>query len=184
MAIQRLRSLFTWTCLSTLWRSTWFWLAMAALAFALEAGALFYQHVLHVYPCELCIYVRVWTAGIFFASLLALCVKRFPIGAALFSGLNLYLAIGLAGVTYHLLGIEYDFGEGGACSFFANFPSWAPLDQWLPFMFQVQDMCQATPRIIFSISMADCLAAVCVFYFITFGTSLIGSVSHLLGRKG
>lgn len=165
-----------------MWRSTWFWLAIAGICFALDAGALFYQHVLEVYPCELCIYVRVWVLAIMLLSLMALVVKHFAPGALIFSLAGLALSIGLAKETYNLLAIEYDFGTGGACSFFANFPSWAPLDKWLPSMFQVQELCAATPDVLFGISMAEALALASLVLLLAFLLAIIGSTKALFSR--
>lgn len=88
----------------------------------------------------------------------------------------LALSIGLANETWNLIVVEYGIGDGGGCGFFANFPSWAPLDKWLPFMFEVQEFCQATPEIIFGITMAHSLAAVCFFLIALISIALVGLV--------
>jgi disulfide bond formation protein DsbB len=89
--------------------------------------------------------------------------------------LRFILHIGLATVVWELLGLEYGFGGAGACSMFANFPSWAPLDEWLPILFRIQGPCAATPEVLFGLSMADGLAVVTVGFVAAFALALVGS---------
>ncbi|WP_041523862.1 disulfide bond formation protein B [Gilvimarinus agarilyticus] len=154
----------------------YFWLAVAGLMLALEIGALLFQHVWHYYPCELCIYVRVWVAAIFIVSLLALWLKRWRVGRVVSVLAGLGLSIGLSLETWSLIKVEYAIGHGSSCGFRASFPSWAPLDEWMPWMFQVQDMCQATPPVILGLSMAHCLVMVSFVLLVVFGLALYGSV--------
>ncbi|UTF59907.1 disulfide bond formation protein B [Gilvimarinus sp. DA14] len=154
----------------------YFWLAVALLMLALEGGALYFQHVKYFYPCELCIYVRVWVAALFLLALLALVAKRWWWGRILCATTGLALSIGLAVETWNLIKVEYAIGDGGACGFKANFPAWAPLDSWLPWMFEVQDMCQATPPVFLGLTMAHCLAVVSFALIVLFLVALFGSL--------
>lgn len=174
---------FVWQNLQTVWRGWWFWSAIAGLCLALEAGALYYQYVLDYPPCELCIYVRVWLAGIFFTCLLALYLRRFKLGALLCSLLGLGLSIGLGKETYELLKVEYHFGGGSACRFVANFPTWAPLDKWLPSLFEVRNVCSATPEVIFGISMADALVVVSIALVVAFTLAVLGAGKNVVRMK-
>ncbi len=151
-----------------------FWLAVALLMLGLEAGALYFQHVKHYYPCELCIYVRVWVAALFLLSLLALGVTRRRWGRVISSLAGLGLSLGLALETWNLIKVEYNIGHGSACGFKANFPTWAPLDTWMPWMFEVQDMCQATPPVFLGLTMAHGLAAVSAGLLLAFVLALVG----------
>ncbi|WP_049721211.1 disulfide bond formation protein B [Gilvimarinus polysaccharolyticus] len=151
-----------------------FWWAIAGLMLALEVGALLFQHVWQYYPCEVCIYVRVWVAGLFFVALIALLLKRYCWGRLLCVLSGLALAFGLANESWNLVKIEYGIGNGSSCAFKANFPSWAPLDAWLPSMFEVQDFCKATPELLFGITMTHMLVAVSVGLIVLFGTALLG----------
>ncbi len=161
----------------------WFWAVIAATALGLELGALFYQHVLDILPCELCIYVRVWLVGLFFVSLLAMYFKRWLFTRILSLVAAFVLSIGLANETWNLFVVEYGIGNGGACSFFANFPSWAPLDKWMPFMFEVQELCQATPEIIFGITMTHSLILVCAFLITLISIATLGALISLFAKK-
>lgn len=153
----------------------YFWWALALLMLSLEAGALYFQHIERYYPCELCIYVRVWVAALFVLSLVALWLKRWRAGRVLCALAGLSLSVGLALETWNLLKVEYGIGDGGACGFKANFPNWAPLDTWFPWMFEVQDMCQATPPVLFGITMAQGLVIVSAGLIAVFVLGVIGS---------
>ena len=152
--------------LSSKW---WFWGAVLALCLALDGAALFYQHVLDLLPCELCIYTRVWLAALGLLALLAMYACRWPWPRVFLSLTALALAIGLANESWNLIVVEYGIGGGGSCGFVANFPEWAPLDNWFPAVFEVQEFCQATPEILLGISMAEGLAAISLGLILVFG---------------
>ncbi|HEY7884921.1 MAG TPA: disulfide bond formation protein B, partial [Cellvibrionaceae bacterium] len=145
-----------------------FWLATALICAALEAGALFYQYVLGDPPCEICIYIRVWLFALLMLSLLALPLRRWRFTRLLSAVAGLLLAVGLAHETWIMVQIEYNIGSGGSCGFFANFPAWAPLDKWLPFLFEVQGLCMATPKVLFGLTMVHGLIAVSAVFIIAF----------------
>ncbi|WP_020208194.1 disulfide bond formation protein B [Gilvimarinus chinensis] len=151
-----------------------FWLVVAVLMLALEGGALYFQYVKHFYPCELCIYVRVWVAALFLLSVVALWLKRWRWGRVGCALTGLGLSVGLGIETWNLMKVEYGIGHGSACGFRANFPEWAPLDSWLPWMFEVQDMCQATPPVLWGLTMAHGLAVVSVGLIGFFFFALLG----------
>lgn len=174
---------FSWSRFLNGAKEFWFWGVIALTALGLEIGALFYQHVLNILPCELCIYVRVWLVGLFCVSLLAMWLNRWAFARFLLLIAVMALSIGLANETWNLIVVEYGIGDGGACSFFANFPSWAPLDKWLPFMFEVQEFCQATPDIIFGITMAHSLVVVSVFLIGLISISMVGCLLVFLKQE-
>ncbi len=174
---------FRWQNLTRLWQQWWFWLGIALVCCGLELAALYYQHVLEILPCELCIYVRVWLAGIFLVSLVGIFARVNRWGALLCTLTALALSIGLANETYNLLVVEYGWGHGGSCGLFANFPSWAPLDTWLPFLFKVQEFCAATPNVLFGITMAESLVLVCSGLIAALLLSLIGIGKALFIQK-
>ena len=149
--------------------SAWYWGMVCAVCVALEIGALVYQHGLGYLPCELCIYIRVWIALLASVSLLGVIAHPWLLPRLAVTGLALGVTIGLLKDTWQLLGIENGWTEGGSCGFFAKFPTWAPLDSWLPQVFEVQEFCQSTPIILYRISMADVLA----FVAVSFVTSLV-----------
>ena len=151
-----------------------FWLAVAALMVVLEAGALLFQHVWQYYPCEVCIYVRVWVMALFFVSLLALLLKSHWWGRLVSAVGGLALSIGLGNESWNLIKIEYGVGDGSSCAFMADFPAWAPLDKWLPSVFEVQGLCQATPEIALGVTMTHVLVVVSAGLIALFSLAVIG----------
>ena len=61
------RSSIDW--LADLPERRWAWLALAASGLALEGCALYFQYVLELQPCVLCIYIRLATLGLIAAGL-------------------------------------------------------------------------------------------------------------------
>lgn len=162
---------FVWT-LGEKWQS---WAAAIVICVGLEGGALYYQEARLMFPCELCIYTRVWLAGIALVAVPGLLLRRHVWPRRLLLTIEIGLAVGLASVVWALLGLEYGFGGAGSCSMFANFPSWAPLDEWLPVLFRVQGPCAATPEVVAGLSMADGLAVISVAFIAAFALALVGS---------
>lgn len=150
------------------------WLAVFLIAVALEAGALYFQHAKLQFPCELCIYTRVWIAAIALAALAGLALRNTIWPARLLIAVELVLSIGLATVVWQLLALEYGFAAIGECSIYPDFPTWAPLDLWLPALFEVQGPCAKTPTVLFGLSMADGLAAITAGFIASFALALIG----------
>ncbi len=121
----------------------WPWLALVVVVVLMEAGALFIQHGLHVEPCNECIYIRAAVAGVGVAGLIAALAPQFlALRLAALSVWSGALAWGLYRANI-LLGIEKIVRNGGegSCARFKGFPSWAPLDQWLPDIFEPRAMC-------------------------------------------
>lgn len=132
-----LRTLHT---LSTQRRS---WLLLAALALVLDGIALFLQHVLHVEPCNECIYIRAGVLGIAVAGLLgALAPRYWPMRLLALTAWVGALGWSLSRVVL-LLDLERIVAAGGdaSCKRFKGFPDWLPLEQWLPNVFEPRAMC-------------------------------------------
>jgi Disulfide bond formation protein DsbB len=151
------------------WQS---WAAIIFICIGLEAGAVFFQEVLMYYPCELCIYTRVWMSAMVLVALLALAFRKKLWPMRFFVAVELCLAVGLAAVVWELLAIEYGLNTNGACNLVANFPSWARLDEWLPTLFLVQDSCGKTPLVLGPLSMADGLAGISVGFIAVLSLTL------------
>jgi len=149
------------------------WAAVIAVSVGLLGGALYYQEFQRDYPCELCVYARVWIAAIALVAVAGLALRKTVWPLRLTVAAELALSVGLATVVWKLLGLEYGFGELGACSMRPNFPSWAQLDAWLPLLFEVQGPCMATPTVLFGLSMADGLAVITTVFLLSFALALV-----------
>lgn len=127
--------------LKNLSKQRWPWLLLAASAMVLELSALFFQHVLKLDPCVMCVYERITMLGIVFAGL---------IGAAapqnIIIRLSAFLCWAVSAVWGLLLAIEhtnYQINPSpfATCDFLPNFPGWAPLHEWLPWLFKPTGDC-------------------------------------------
>lgn len=133
-----------------------FWGFIAFSCFALEGAALFYQYYLDYGPCVLCIHIRAILAGLMVFALIAMAFGK----TDLFGGL---VGVGLTGAflmkAYDVLAVERLWAEG-TCTMDAGFPSFMPLDQWLPSVFEPWEACGYTPVIFAGITMAEILVAI------------------------
>lgn len=158
------------------WQS---WAAVVAICGALLAAAVYYQEKLFHYPCELCIYTRVWMVFIALFAIDGLFLRKTQWPLRIILLIEILLTLGLMNETWNLLKIEYSWGDAGACSAIANFPSWARLDEWIPVLFKVQGSCMPTPYVVGKISMAHGLAGVSIGFLVAFVTALIGSFKSI-----
>jgi disulfide bond formation protein DsbB len=140
--------------LTTIGNSAWYWLALIALGFSMEAIALIYQYMLDYYPCVLCIHVRIWVLGIILTALLGLLVRRVRGLRLTAHVLMTGMMAGLLERSWMLLGIERGTVEG-SCDFDSGLPAWFALDQWFPAMFKVWEACGYTPELLLGITMAE-----------------------------
>ena len=149
------------------------WTAVILVSVGLLGGALYFQEVENDYPCELCIYIRVWLVAIALVAVAGLALRRSVWPLRLLVAAELLLSIGLATDVWALLGLEYGFGAPGACGRYPDFPAWAPLHEWLPTLFEVQGPCMATPTVLFGLSMADGLAVITTLFVLSFALALV-----------
>lgn len=157
-------------------RSTWFWLMLIVLCITLESAALVYQYVFYYDPCVLCVHIRAWILGILFASVLGLLLRHNRIGLMISNALVLICSLGFVERSYRTLGTEMGFLEG-ACSMNPNYPSFLPLNTWLPSVFEPLTSCGYTPWVIPQVlSMAQTLMALSVALAIMMLVMLVTSL--------
>ncbi|GAB2929383.1 disulfide bond formation protein DsbB [Rheinheimera gaetbuli] len=134
----------------------WGWLLVMLSCVGLLATALYFQYGLNMQPCIKCINVRAAFAAILLASLIGLLAPGNAIVRLLALVAMLAAAIGGILQAQELLNIEQLLAEGGffSCSLFAEFPSWLPLDKWLPAIFEPTGSCGDTSWQLLGKSMA------------------------------
>lgn len=124
-------------------KQRWSWLVLFLTTFLLELAALYFQYGLDLEPCIQCVYIRAAVAGIMLAALLALIAPANSLVRWL--ALLGWLASSVYGfiAAQRLVEIEQLIADGGfySCQLFAEFPSWLPLDQWLPAVFDPTGPC-------------------------------------------
>ena len=114
---------------------------MALTAFALEMVALWFQHVMGLKPCVLCIYER----------------------CALFGIMGAGKGIALA---WEHTQMQLHPSPFMTCDFAARFPSWLPLDKWLPQVFVASGDCSVRQWEFLTLEMPQWLVGIFVAYFV------------------
>ncbi|NQZ51738.1 MAG: disulfide bond formation protein DsbB [Moritella sp.] len=117
------------------------WVLLALTGMGLEASALFFQYVMELSPCVLCVYERVAMMGIIIAGLVGAIAPANPVMR--FSGFALWFIS--AGYSLSLaiehVDIQLNPSPFSTCDFFPNFPTWAPLHEWAPWLFNPTGFC-------------------------------------------
>ena len=155
-------------------RLAWGLLAVSALAF--ELCALFFQHVLGLHPCVMCIYERIAILGVFAAGLLGMVAPEkwyLRWSAMLLWGYSAFWGLKLA-----LKHVDYQVNPSpfNVCEGFVDFPSWAPLDQWVPWLFFPDGDCSEISWQFLSFSMPQWLVAIFAAYLLVFAVVAIGNL--------
>ena len=163
---------------SSLMRSRWYWAILATLGLAMLAVALYYQYALGDEPCQVCIHARLWVVAITLSALFMLFMPQTSLLRVLGNLGILVAGVGLFERARYLWRLENGVGDG-SCQFQLGMPDWFAVDRWLPWLFEVRNLCSFTPEMMFGLSMAEMLMTVGV------GISLlaVGSASLDLQRR-
>lgn len=147
-------------------RSRITWTLLLLSTFAFEATALFFQHGLHLAPCTLCIYQRVVLLGIMVASLIALIAPKRLLCrlAAIF--VWLYCAYEGFHLAFQQARLQFAPSLSDTCSINVQFPSWLPLDSWLPNVFNATGSCAEKLWSFLTIEMSQWMIIIFSCYFI------------------
>lgn len=147
---------------------------------ALLAVALYYQYVLGDEPCQICIHARLWVAAL---TLIALFMAAAPQKIALRIAANagvLLASVGLTERARYLYRLENGIGDG-SCQFQLGMPDWFAVDRWMPWLFEVRNLCSFTPEMLFGLSMAEILVGVGAGVCLLAGWVMIRDVAGYLG---
>jgi len=118
----------------------WFLLTISALG--LEIAALYFQYVLGLAPCIMCVYQRAALWGIFAAGLVGSLGNHY-----LIIRLIAYIIWGVSAGWGLLIAIEHvdmqtaEFSFMFTCEIVPNFPQWLPLHEWIPLLFEASGDC-------------------------------------------
>ncbi|WP_417883386.1 disulfide bond formation protein DsbB [Vibrio rumoiensis] len=117
------------------------WAILLAFIMFFELSALYFQHVMLLAPCVMCVYERLAMLGIAGSAIIGLIkpsnqwfrwVGLISWGYTSFRGLQLAL---------EHVGYQFNPSPFATCDIFPKFPSWAPLNQWFPWMFEPTGDC-------------------------------------------
>lgn len=127
--------------LNTFSKSRLAWLLLLLSIVTFEGCALFFQHVMNLAPCVMCVYERVAMMGIGFAALVGLLAPQ----NAFFRWIGLagwgYCAYRGVVLAYQHVGFQLNPSPFATCDLFVRFPSWAPINHWAPWMFEAYGDC-------------------------------------------
>lgn len=136
------------------------WIILLSFSVFFEVCALYFQHILMLAPCVMCVYERVAMMGLGGAALLGLIkpsnkwlrwISLATWGYASYRGLQLAL---------EHVGYQFNPSPFATCDIFPNFPNWAPLDQWAPWMFEATGDCSKIVWQFISLSMPQWLVVI------------------------
>jgi len=157
------------------------WQLLALSALGLELAALYFQYILGLAPCIMCIYQRAAIWGIFFAGIVGTLGHNF-----VFTRVLAYVLWGTGAIWGLLIAIEHVEIQSATLSFLysceivPNFPSWAPLHEWLPFLFEATGDCGDINWQFYGYTMPEMMIVVYGLYTALFSLVLL---SRLIDKK-
>ncbi|MCU7555970.1 disulfide bond formation protein DsbB [Alteromonas sp. ASW11-19] len=144
------------------------WLLLFASALALQITALYFQYGMDLKPCIMCIYQRTAVYGILLAGLLVLIVNHGLTRLLGFAGWIVSAVWGYLLATEHLEIINASNPFFASCGIEPNFPSWAPLHEWLPAIFAAEGLCDENSWQFMSMGMAGWMQIIFGIYIAAF----------------
>ncbi len=160
--------------LSDISRSPLYWLTYIVGGLSLLVVALIYQYVFEELPCVVCIQIRLWISLLILVAVMGLILRKYFVGNMLSQLAVVFVAAGLIERSYLLLGTEKGFVFAD-CGFNAGLPAWFAIEQWLPWLFQVEASCGYTPELLFGVTMAEALMVMSVVLAFVSGVVLLTS---------
>ncbi len=160
--------------LSNLTTSSKFWLLLSISALGFELCALFFQYAMDLKPCIMCVYQRLAVAAIFFAGIIGYFTCKL-----MFTRIILYGLWGTGAIWGLLIAVEHVEMQSNSgslffsCEFIPNFPAWAPLHEWIPFLFEATGDCGEISWQFFGYSMPQWMIAVYAVYSAAFVVLLL-----------
>ena len=152
---------------------------IALSALALELCALFFQYAMDLAPCIMCVYQRVAICAILLAGLIGFVGCQFLITRIMAYGL--WATGAVWGLLIALEHVEIQENAGSlffSCDFFPNFPSWAPLHEWIPFLFDATGDCGDINWQFLGYSMPQWMIVVYGLYTLGFAAILASRLIH------
>jgi len=134
--------------------SRFFWISGLVYLLLMESIALYFQYILDMEPCSLCVQIRAWVLGAMILSIFTsfVCTKFIW----RWIGLTLTIALLIGGLYTSWYSWRVEKGEIiSSCSLGAGFPGFMPLDDWVPWLFSAQGICGQSPDMWFGLSMNE-----------------------------
>ncbi|MFT4926806.1 MAG: disulfide bond formation protein DsbB [Phenylobacterium sp.] len=151
-------------------RSPWILLGLSALI--IEVVALYFQYGMKLEPCIMCIYQRLGIIGIILAGFVTAIAPQLMLMRLV--GFTTWAVSAIWGMMIAIehVGIqtETDPFVFATCESVPNFPSWMPLHQWIPDLFEARGDCGDINWRFFDYSMPQWMIVVFAVYTALFAT--------------
>lgn len=159
------------------------WILLAVFTLVFELCALFFQHGMKLDPCVMCIYERVAMFGVMAAALLGCIAPQIPF--IRWIAILAWIATSWKGLSLSIEHVGYQFPDtnvlfGPTCDIFVDFPTWAPLNQWAPWLFEATGDCSKIVWQFLGYSMPQWLI---VIFGAIFAVSITVALSQLAKNK-
>lgn len=136
------------------------WLTLAGVATTFELVALYFQHIMGLAPCVMCIYQRTAMLGLVGAGLIgAIAPHNFGCRLAGYALWGYSAIKGLLLAIEHV-GIQTTQSPFFSCDFRPNFAHTLPLDEWLPFFFKADGDCASISWMFIGWSMSQWMVVI------------------------
>ena len=163
------------TTLSRFLKSRSYWLTLVLFGIALLSVALYYQYALGDEPCQVCIHARLWVVAFTLIALIMLIAPQITLVRAVGNLGVLTAAAGLFERARYLYRLENGIGDG-SCQFQLGMPDWFAVDRWMPWLFEVRNLCSFTPEMLLGLSMAETLMGLAIGIGFMAALALVGDL--------
>jgi disulfide bond formation protein DsbB len=143
------------------------WALLFLTAIFLELCALFFQHVMDLQPCVMCIYERMAVLGIAAAGLIGMIQPNWLLCRWLGMAVWIYSAVNGLQLALQHTNLQLHPSPFNTCPLFPTFWGNMPLDHWLPWMFKASGDCSEIQWSFLSWSMPQWLIVAFAIYTIT-----------------
>lgn len=155
------------------------WGILLLSGMALELAALFFQYVMKLDPCIMCVYQRVAVLGLVLAGVIGLLAPTVWLVRVLAAAVWAISAGWGLKLAYELDQMQTNPNPFATCSFMPDFPKWMPLHEWLPSVFMPTGMCTDVPWTFLNVTMAQWMIVI----FVGFLAVLLLFLLPLLSRQ-
>lgn len=155
------------------------WVVLALSALGLELCALFFQYAMNLAPCIMCVYQRVAICAIILAGLIGFLGCQFLITRVI--AYSLWATGAIWGLIIALEHVEIQSNSNSlffSCDYIPNFPTWAPLHEWIPTLFEATGDCGEISWQFLGYSMPQWMIVVYGTYVVAFALVIIGRLLH------
>lgn len=156
------------------------WAVLFFTALGLQITALYFQYGMGIEPCIMCIYQRTAVYGILLSALLVLIFNNVITRVTAMVGWAVSAVWGFIIAREHVEILHSTNPFATTCEFVPNFPSWAPLHEWLPVLFEAKGLCDEDSWHFLSLGMAEWMSIIFALYTVAVAVVL---ASRFVARK-